>query len=100
MAGNPNRNEVVLHDVSWVGKGPLDAISVFSSNGPTEIPHLSVGRKEDREVNFANTSDWICSKYDANRIPMYETIFKEMGFRLPFSSLYVTMLQWLELCHS
>lgn len=44
MTGNPNRNEVVLHDISWVGKEPLDAISLFSSDGVAEIPHLSVGR--------------------------------------------------------
>jgi len=44
MAGNPNRNEATSHDVLWVGKDPLDAISVFSSNGASEIPHLSVGR--------------------------------------------------------
>jgi len=43
--GNPNRNETILHDVSWVGNGPLDAISFFSSDSAEEIPHLSVGRK-------------------------------------------------------
>jgi hypothetical protein len=46
-AGNPNRNEAIFHDISWVGKDHLDAISIFSSNGTSEIPHLSVGRKED-----------------------------------------------------
>jgi len=100
MAGNPNRNEAVLHDISWVGKEPLDAISLFSFNGAAKISHLSVGRKEDWEVNFPNTSDQICSKYTANRIPMYETVFKEMGFRLSFSLLFVNLLQWLELCPS
>lgn len=75
----------------------MDAISVFSSNGATEIPHLSVGRKEDWEVNLPSTSDQICSKYTANCIPMYVTIFKEMGFTLPFSPLFVTLLQWMEL---
>jgi hypothetical protein len=30
MAGNPNMNEAVLHEISWVGRGLLDAISVFS----------------------------------------------------------------------
>jgi len=92
MASNPNRNEAVLHDISWVGKEPLDAISVFSSNGAMEISYLSVGRKEDWEVNFLNTSERICSKYAANRIPMYETVFKVMGFKLPFSPLFVTLL--------
>jgi len=47
MPGNPNRNEAVLHDISSVGKEPLEAISLFSPDGAAEIPHLSIGRKED-----------------------------------------------------
>jgi hypothetical protein len=70
MAGKPNRNEAVLDDISWVGKEPLDAISLFSSDGAAEIPHISVRRKKDWEVNFSSTSDQICSKYTANCIPM------------------------------
>ena len=65
-----------------------------------EIPHLSVGRKEVWEVNFPNASDRICSKYTSKCIPMYEIVFKKIGFRLPFSPLFVTLLQWLELCPS
>jgi hypothetical protein len=88
MAGNPNRIEAVPHDISWIGKEPLDAISLFFSNGAMEIPHLSVGRKEDWEVNFLSTSDRICSKYVANRIPMYETVFKEMGVQAPVLAVF------------
>jgi len=51
-------------------------------------------------VNFPSTSDQICSKYVANYIPTSEAVFKEMGFRLPFSPFQVGLFQWLELCPS
>jgi hypothetical protein len=44
MVGNPNRNEVVMYDVSWVGNEPLEAISSFVSYGVAEIPYSSIGR--------------------------------------------------------
>lgn len=100
MPGKPNRNEAVLHDTSWIGREALEAISLFSSNGASEVPHLLVGREEDWEVNFPQVSYRICSKYPAHRIPMYEMVFKDMYFRLPFSPLFVAVLQWLELCPS
>jgi len=31
---------------------------------------------------------------------MYEAVFREMGFRLPFSSFQVSVFEWLELCPS
>jgi len=100
MIGKTNKNEAVLHDISWVWKEPLDVISLFSFDGAAEIPHLSVGRKEDWEVSFPNTSDRICSKYIVDRIPMFETVFKEIGFRLPFSPIQISLFQRLALCPS
>ena len=75
-------------------------MSLFSSDGPAEIPHLSFGRKEDWEVNFPSTLYRIFSKYTANCIPMYEMVFKEMGFRLPFSPFQISLFQWLALSPS
>jgi hypothetical protein len=31
---------------------------------------------------------------------MYEATFKEVGFRLPFSSFQISVLEWLGMCHS
>lgn len=35
-----------------------------------------------------------------DRIPMYEAVFKEVGFRLPFSPFQVSVFEWLEMCPS
>jgi len=86
MEGNSKRNEVVVHDVSWVGKEPLEAMSLFSSNGMAKSPCRLIGRREDWEVHLPNTSERICSRFSANCVPLYEAVFKEVGFRLPFSS--------------
>lgn len=31
---------------------------------------------------------------------MYEDVFREVGFRLPFSPFQVSVFEWMELCHS
>jgi len=43
MAGNPNRNEVTIHDISWVGNEPLEAISSFASNGRRKSRAIPLG---------------------------------------------------------
>jgi len=83
-----------------VRKEPLGAISLFSSNGMAKTPHRLIGKREDWEVNLPNTSERIYSSFLANRIPMYEAVFQEVGFRLPFSSFQVSVFKWMELCPS
>jgi len=80
MASNSNKDNDVVNDLFCVGKKPLKAVSLFSSNGAAKIPHCLIGRREDWEVNLPNTSDRICSRFSANRIPMYEAFFPRDGF--------------------
>ena len=83
-----------------VGKETLEAVSLFSTNGEARIPHCLIGRKEDWEIILPITSDRVCSRFSDNRIPMYEVVFQEVGFRLLFFSFQVSVFEWLELCPS
>lgn len=42
----------------------------------------------------------ICSCYEGNIIHMYEVVFKEMGFRMPFLDFQKEVMKWLELAPS
>jgi len=100
MAHSPNDDNGAASDHSWVGKETLKAVLLFSINGVLRIPRCLIGRREDWEIILPTTSDRICSRFPANYIPMYEDVFREMGFRLPFSSFQVSVFEWLELCPS
>jgi hypothetical protein len=100
MAGSSNKDSGVVHDDFWVGEEPLEAVSLFSTNGAAKIPRCLIERKEDWKINLPTISDRIYSRYSANRIPMYEAVFQEVGFRLPFSAFQVSVFEWMELCPS
>lgn len=55
-------------------------------NGAAMIPRCLIGRGEDWEILLPNIADRICSRFLGNRIPMYEVVFTEVGFRPPFSA--------------
>jgi len=100
MERNPQDGSGITNDLSWFGKETLETISLFSTNGAARIPRCLIGRREDWEMIPPTTSDSICSRFLVNRIPMYEVVFREMGFRLPFSPFHVNVFEWLELCPS
>lgn len=100
MAGNPNRLEAEPVDESWIGDEPLNAISVFSSDNTGEIPFKNVGPPTDWEQRVPTSSDRICSRYSDHCLPMYEVVFKEMGFRLPFTGFERKIIRWLDLAPS
>lgn len=101
MASNSSRDNVAAYENSWVGKElALETASYFSVDGAAMIPRCLIGRKEEWEILLPNVLDRVCSRFSANRIPMYEAVFREVGFRLPFSSFQVSVLAWLELCPS
>ncbi|RHN61339.1 hypothetical protein MtrunA17_Chr4g0035571 [Medicago truncatula] len=100
MAGNSSRDSEVAHKHFWVGKETLEAVSLFSTNGAARIPRCLIGRKEEWEITLPTTSDRICSRFSGNRIPMYEAVFQEVGFRLPFPPFQVSVFEWMELCPS
>jgi hypothetical protein len=39
----------------------------------------------------------VCSEYENYAFPMHEVVFKDMGFRLPFSDFQREMLRWTKL---
>ncbi|RHN59984.1 hypothetical protein MtrunA17_Chr4g0020141 [Medicago truncatula] len=47
-----------------------------------------------------STSDRVCSEYENHVFPMYEVVFKDMSFRLPFSEFQREMLGWTKLSPS
>ena len=85
---------------SWRGEEPLETESSFAIGGVGEIPFGSIGEVEDWELVLLSTSDRVCSKYENHAIPMYEVVFKDMGFRLPFSDFQREMLRWTKLSPS
>ncbi|RHN74308.1 putative transposase (putative), gypsy type [Medicago truncatula] len=92
--------EAVALDSSWLGEEPLQMESDFSNDGVGEIPFGSIGDVEDWELMLPSTSDLVCSLYENHVFPMYEVVFKDMGFQLPFSEFPREMLRWTKLSPS
>ena len=44
-----------------------------------------------------STSDRVCLEYENYAFPMYEVVFKDMGFRIPFSNFQREVLRWTKL---
>jgi len=42
----------------------------------------------------------VCSEYENHVFTMYEVVFKDMGFRLPFSDFQREVLRWTKLSPS
>jgi len=68
--------------------------------GTGEIPFSSVGRIEDWEVVLPSTPDRVCSAYENRVFPMYDVVFKDMGFKLPFSNFQREVFRWTKLSPS
>ncbi|RHN51864.1 hypothetical protein MtrunA17_Chr6g0473831 [Medicago truncatula] len=92
--------EVATPASSWWGEEPLEIESVFANDGVGEIPFESIGDVEDWEWMLPSTFDRVCSVYKNHTFPMYEVVFKDLGFRLPFSEFKREMLRWTKLSPS
>jgi len=92
--------EAVAPISSWLGEEPLETESTFATDGVGEIPFGSIGEVGDWELVLPSTSDRVCSEYENHAFPMYEVVFKDMGFRLPFSNFQREMLRWTKLSPS
>jgi hypothetical protein len=79
---------------------PLEIESSFALGGTGEIPFNFVGEIEDWEVILPSTSDKVCSSYGDHVFPMYEVVFKDMDFCLPFSDFQRDVLRWTKLSPS
>jgi hypothetical protein len=83
--------------VSRPGEEPLETESVFAPDGVGEAPFGTIGEVRDWELVLPSTSSKVCSEYDNHVFPMYEVVFKDMGFRLPFSHFQREVLRWTKL---
>jgi len=92
--------EIVAPVLTWSGEEPLETESSFTLDGTGEIPFSSVDRNEDWEVVLPSTSDRVCSKYKNYIFHIYEVVFKDMGFQLPFSNFEREVLRWTKLSPS
>jgi len=100
MASNSGRDSGAASERLWIGRETLDSVSLFSADGAARVPRCIIGRKEDWEILLPSSSDRVCSCFSSSCIPMYEAVFQEVGFRLPFSPFQVSVFDWLELCPS
>jgi len=92
--------ETTAYASTWPGNKSLEIESVFSEGSTGEIPFSSIGRSEDWELLLPSTSNRVCSEYENHVFPMYEVVFKEMGFRLPFSDFQREVFRWTKLSPS
>ena len=92
--------EIAVPSSSWLREEPLEAESSFSLDGMGEIPFSVVGRIEDWEVVLLSASDRVCSEYENHVFPMYEVVFRDMGFHLPFSEFQREVFRWSKLSPS
>jgi len=92
--------EIVVSALTWPGEEPLETESSFTLDGTGEIPFTSIGQTEDWEVVLPSTSGRVFSEYDNYVFPMYEVVFKDMGFQLPFFDFHREVLRWTKLSPS
>jgi len=85
---------------AWPRNESLETESVFSKGSTGEIPFSFIGRSKDWEVLLPSTSIRVCSEYENHVFPMYEVVFKDMGFRLPFSDFQREVFRWTKLSPS
>ncbi|MCI59878.1 hypothetical protein A2U01_0081133, partial [Trifolium medium] len=75
-------------ELDWVGPEPRGIASVLTRETPnlhTIVEERGNG-PENWEVHMPLAGKRICSKYDADGFAIYEFMFKDMGFRMPFSN--------------
>lgn len=60
---------------------------------------IDPARNVDWEVRIPFVKPKICSLYEEN-IPMYDVIFKDIGFRVPFLDFQKEVFKWLKLAPS
>jgi hypothetical protein len=97
---NLGRDKGAMSIDSWIGGEILGATSQFAVDGAGVVPRCPIGRNEDWEILLPKVADRVCSHFPRDCFPMYEATFKEVGFRLPFSSFQISVLEWLEVCPS
>lgn len=72
--------ENTASNFSKFGEEPLETESVFAGDGVAKSPFGSIRPQEDWELTIPSTSDRVCSEYGDYVFPMYEVVFKDMGF--------------------
>ncbi|PNX67541.1 hypothetical protein L195_g055684, partial [Trifolium pratense] len=90
-------------ELDWVGPEPRGIASVLTPDDPKL--HTAVERR--RRNDQANWSTYlpdedqrVCSSFDGHGFAMYEFVFKELMFSLPFSPLMIGVLRTLRVAPS
>ncbi|MCH90828.1 hypothetical protein A2U01_0011751 [Trifolium medium] len=89
-------------ELDWVGPEPRGIASVLTRDTPAL--HTVVEERRDGlknwEVDISHEGARICSKFDEEGFAMYEFVFKNLRFRLPFSNFAMGVFRWLRLAPS
>jgi len=67
-------------DRSCIMDDPQKTICMFVADGVAEIPFHTIGADVDWAVDLPSTSDSVCSHFPNHYFPMYEVVFKDVGF--------------------
>ncbi|MCH82876.1 hypothetical protein A2U01_0003689 [Trifolium medium] len=89
--------------LDWVGPEPRGIASVITpTTGETctIVEHREDGQEPNWDVYCPTAGKRVCSEFSDNGFIMYEFAFKELGFRLPFSTLATGVFGWLKLAPS
>ncbi|PNY07559.1 hypothetical protein L195_g004059 [Trifolium pratense] len=90
-------------ELDWVAPEPRGIASVLTFDDH-KLYTVVEQRRPNEPVNWtmrlAGDDERVCSSFDGHEFAMYEYVFKEMGFRLPFSPFAVSVLKALQVAPS
>jgi len=85
----------------WIADESLNTPSTYIDSDTEDHPFMDIdpARNVDWEVRIPFVKYKICSQYEEN-IPMYDVIFEDIGFRVPFLDFQKEVFKWLKLAPS
>ncbi|XP_058768189.1 uncharacterized protein LOC131641912 [Vicia villosa] len=87
----------------WIAEEALTVTSRYTESldgAFTEIEVLREGEAPNYQVMCPSPDERICSRFNGDGFAMYEYVFKELGFRMPFSDFQKSMMAFLNLAPS
>src|SRR4051812_29499209 len=89
--------------LDWIADEALTVASRYTGSldgAFREIETLREGEEPNYRVICPSMDERICSRFEGDGFAMYEYVFKELGFRLPFSDFQKSMMAFLNLAPS
>ncbi|XP_058786440.1 uncharacterized protein LOC131661054 [Vicia villosa] len=90
-------------DLDWVAEEPQLEVSRYTeslSGAFREVEERGPSDELNFQVVCPSADERICSHFHGDSFAMYEYVFRELGFRLPFTSFQVSLLARLALAPS